>query len=292
MSESAQPSTPADRDRARSRLRTLTRGNDRRGDRRDRRHRGRGGPRPSRRRLGDVDQDPELSGRHDRGPGRCRHDRRVGHRILFILAIDHIDHSSDQELLVGHRDIGRDIVTPPVEVPERSLTTRSFRAIGTTATVVVQDPGHADEAERLLADELAAIDVACSRFRADSEQNAAPACRCRPSGSRWAGCSSTPSRWACAVARRTAGAVDPTIGNAIAMLGYDVDLDEVLARPPAPPRALGLVAGYQHVQLDWPVTARSASPASASTSARRPRRSAADRAAARIAEERGFGGCS
>jgi FAD:protein FMN transferase len=51
------------------------------------------------------------------------------------------------------------------------------------------------------------------------------------------------------VARRSSGAVDPTVGNALAALGYDADLDEVRRRPPAPPGALGRVAGYQHVQL-------------------------------------------
>ncbi len=44
---------------------------------------------------------------------------------------------------------------------------------------------------------------------------------------------------ACDVARRTGGAVDPTVGNAVAALGYDADLAEVLRRPPVPPRALG-----------------------------------------------------
>ena len=51
-------------------------------------------------------------------------------------------------------------------------------------------------------------------------------------------------------ARRTGGAVDPTVGNAIAALGYDADLGEVLSRPPAPPQALGTVAGFAHVQTD------------------------------------------
>ena len=55
---------------------------------------------------------------------------------------------------------------------------------------------------------------------------------------------------ACAVARRTAGAVDPTVGNAMGALGYDRDLQEVLARPlPAMPQVLGPVAGYAHVHL-------------------------------------------
>ncbi len=51
-------------------------------------------------------------------------------------------------------------------------------------------------------------------------------------------------------ATRTGGAVDPTIGNALAALGYDTDLDAVLSRPPALGRALGSVAGYAHIQLN------------------------------------------
>ena len=58
------------------------------------------------------------------------------------------------------------------DVLEPALAVRSFRAIGTTATVVVQDPADADMAEHLLAAELASIDLACSRFRDDSELQA------------------------------------------------------------------------------------------------------------------------
>jgi thiamine biosynthesis lipoprotein len=131
---------------------------------------------------------------------------------------------------------------------EPQLTTRSFRAIGTTATVVVQDAGVADEAARLLAAELEEIDLACSRFRSDSELEHVH---------RHAGTTVEVSallfealRVAVEAAERTGGAVDPTIGNAIAALGYDADLDEVLGRPTGPPPALGSVAGYAHVQLD------------------------------------------
>ena len=51
-------------------------------------------------------------------------------------------------------------------------------------------------------------------------------------------------------ADRTGGAVDPTIGNAIAALGYDADLEDVRSRPAAPPPALGPVVGYMHVNLN------------------------------------------
>jgi thiamine biosynthesis lipoprotein len=139
-------------------------------------------------------------------------------------------------------------MTPGPQRGEPELTTRSFRAIGTTATVVVQDATVADEAARLLAADLEEIDLACSRFRPDSELQTVH---------RHAGATVQVGallfealRVAVEAAERTGGAVDPTVGNAIAALGYDADLDEVLARPAGPPPALGSVAGYAHVQLN------------------------------------------
>jgi FAD:protein FMN transferase len=137
---------------------------------------------------------------------------------------------------------------PPADVGERALTTRSFCAIGTTATVVVQDPAHADEAACTLAAELRTIDATCSRFRPDSELQSLHA-----EAGRTVAVSTLlfeALSVACDAAERTGGAVDPTVGNALAALGYDTDLDEVRARAPGPPQALGRVAGYQHVQLD------------------------------------------
>jgi FAD:protein FMN transferase len=139
-------------------------------------------------------------------------------------------------------------MTQWADVPAPVLAARSFRAIGTTATVVVPEPADAAAAERLLANELVTVDLACSRFRDDSELQAVHA---------QAGRTVHVSELlfealsvACETAERTGGAVDPTIGNAIAALGYDADLDEVQSRPPAPPPTLGRVAGYQHVQLN------------------------------------------
>ncbi len=178
-------------------------------------------------------------------------------------------------------------MTGAAGVLEPVLTTRSFRAIGTTATIVVQEPADAAAAERLLAAELAAVDLACSRFRKDSELQALHAA---------AGRTVAVSELlfealsvALDMADRTGGAVDPTIGNAIAALGYDADLADVLSRPPAPPRALGPVAGYQHVQLNprertvrIPRGVRLDLGSSAKALA-------ADRAAARIADRIGAG---
>jgi FAD:protein FMN transferase len=128
------------------------------------------------------------------------------------------------------------------------LVLRSLRAIGTTATVVVQDPSAAERAEQMLRTELEAIDLACSRFRPDSElemvhDHAGAAVKVSP-------LLFEALEVAYDVAERTRGAVDPTIGNAIAALGYDRDLSEVQASLPTPPRALGRVAGYMHLHLN------------------------------------------
>jgi thiamine biosynthesis lipoprotein len=128
------------------------------------------------------------------------------------------------------------------------LTLRSFRAIGTTAIVVVQDPHLAARAESLLRSELEAIDLACSRFRRNSElemvhDHAGAAVKV-------SSLLFDALETAYGVAERTHGAVDPTIGNAIAALGYDRDLSEVRASLPTPPRALGRVAGYMHLHLN------------------------------------------
>jgi FAD:protein FMN transferase len=148
---------------------------------------------------------------------------------------------------VGH--VGRHItVTTATEVPAPPLTVRSFRAIGTTATVVVQHQDVAEVAQRELAAELDLIDAACSRFRHDSELQRVHAASGRPAPV--SDLLFEALVVAVTAAARTGGAVDPTVGNALAALGYDADLDEVLARPPAPARALGAVAGYAHVQLN------------------------------------------
>ena len=123
-------------------------------------------------------------------------------------------------------------VTPPIEETAQSadvhaediLVTRSMQAIGTTASVVVTDGSRADEALSMLADELRALDQACSRFRADSELRQIETNGCgRP-------IAVSPLLYealdvACRVASETAGIVDPTIGSALIELGYDRDFD-------------------------------------------------------------------
>ena len=84
-------------------------------------------------------------------------------------------------------------MTGATDTRQPTLTSRSFRAIGTTATVVVRDVAVADLAERTLAGELEAIDLACSRFRADSELQMVARQR-RAAPSRWGSCCSKRSK--------------------------------------------------------------------------------------------------
>lgn len=124
---------------------------------------------------------------------------------------------------------------------------RSIRAIGTSATVVVPRGADADLARSILQREMAAIDLACSRFRPDSEIE---------SLHRHAGRTVVVSpllfealEVAIDVAERTHGAVDPTVGNAMSALGYDRDFEQVRNRPLISPSALGPVVGFGHVHL-------------------------------------------
>jgi FAD:protein FMN transferase len=125
---------------------------------------------------------------------------------------------------------------------------RTFPALGTVASVLVTEPDAAERARALLAAELDAIDLACSRFRADSEL--------------WR-LNHTPGRWVPAspllaealavaldAARITAGDVDPTCGSSMVRLGYDTDfararLVTAPLREPATP-----APGWQRVELD------------------------------------------
>ncbi len=128
-----------------------------------------------------------------------------------------------------------------------TLTARSFRALGTTATVVVQEPWNADEAQYILRVETQAIDLACSRFRPDSEL-----AHLHANAGRTVEVSSLLFEAldvAYSVAERTHGAVDPTVGNAMEALGYDRDFEQIESRP-LPMADLGPVPGFRHLHLD------------------------------------------
>jgi len=106
-----------------------------------------------------------------------------------------------------------------------TLPTAQWPAIGSTAQVVVTDPACLEAAQRIVVDELAQLDLACSRFRSDSE-----VARLATRGNAWTPVSNVLADvLACAldVARATDGDVDPTMGADLSRLGYDRDFSQL-----------------------------------------------------------------
>jgi thiamine biosynthesis lipoprotein len=104
----------------------------------------------------------------------------------------------------------------------------SFPALGTTAVVVVSDAGALPQAVRLLEEEVARIDLACSRFRPDSELaivNAAAGGEVAISK-----LFGEALRVALDAARDTEGLVDPTLGAQLRAAGYDRTFSLVRSR--------------------------------------------------------------
>jgi FAD:protein FMN transferase len=181
----------------------------------------------------------------------------------------------------------------------------TFGVFGTTATLLVTEAGALAAARQLADAELAAVDLACSRFRDDSELsalNAAAGAVVRVS-ELFADLLGAALR----AARLTDGAVDPTCGRALADLGYDRDFSLITtagarqpgtAEPGTIPRAAvpdgprspaSPVPGWRNVLLDHnPPRARLAGGAQLDLGATAKAR-AADRCAEIIAAELGCG---
>jgi thiamine biosynthesis lipoprotein len=108
------------------------------------------------------------------------------------------------------------------------MRSASFHALGTTATVCVTDDRALPAAREAVAGEVAALDLACSRFRPDSElaavnTAAGEAVRIGPLLFEALGA-------ALRAAELTGGLVDPTVGRSLRLLGYDRDFAAVSAR--------------------------------------------------------------
>jgi thiamine biosynthesis lipoprotein len=121
-----------------------------------------------------------------------------------------------------------------------------LEAFGTVALVAVADPRGLDPAVDSVRRTVAEFDVACSRFRADSELSALNA---RSGTTVSVGPVLLEAiRAALRAARLTGGDVDPTVGEALIALGYDRDFSDLPV--PAVSRALGSVPGWRTVQVD------------------------------------------
>ncbi len=109
--------------------------------------------------------------------------------------------------------------------PGETSTAADWPAIGTQVRLVVTDPAQLETGRRLLVDDLAALDAACSRFRADSELAMVERAGGAPVhvGPVLADAIDA----ALHAARLTDGDVDPTLATDMAALGYDRDFDLV-----------------------------------------------------------------
>ncbi|XVU23742.1 FAD:protein FMN transferase [Actinoplanes sp. CA-054009] len=134
---------------------------------------------------------------------------------------------------------------PLVETLPIGADTAQWNVWGTVARVVVTDPAATEEAAAIVRDELAAVDLACSRFRADSElRQVTPgrAVRISPLLAELVAA-------ALGAARETGGDVDPTIGAALCGLGYDRDYAAITGRRVAPAVRVFAAPDWRAVRL-------------------------------------------
>ena len=128
------------------------------------------------------------------------------------------------------------------------LVCTSFRAFGTFGALLVTRQAAVQPARDILGRELRAIDLACSRFRPDSEL----ALINQDSGRRHVVSSLLAEALAVALraAAATDGDVDPTCGQSLVQLGYDRDFAEVISREPGLAAVPQPAGGWQRVELD------------------------------------------
>jgi thiamine biosynthesis lipoprotein ApbE len=123
-----------------------------------------------------------------------------------------------------------------------------FPALGTTATLLVTDDDIRHDAHAMLVAEVDAIDAACSRFRSDSDLAFvnANAGQQTPVSALFIEALEVALR----AARLTGGRVDPTVGTAMRVLGYDRDFDDVDRYGPPLRVTVDRVPGWQTIDVD------------------------------------------
>jgi hypothetical protein len=164
---------------------------------------------------------------------------------------------------MGAQPMGADPVDPRTELHGPAY---EWRLWSTTMRIVTDDPNALPSARRLVDGELAQVELAASRFRADSEIATLPAGR----RTRISATLTAILGAALRAAEATSGAVDPTLGHALEAIGYDRDLEQVQHRGGV---TIGMVTagrgGSSSTSRPGPCCCRGAC---GSTSARSPRR--------------------
>jgi thiamine biosynthesis lipoprotein ApbE len=127
------------------------------------------------------------------------------------------------------------------------LATADWRAIGTGVRLVVAD-GDLAAARAAVERVLDEVDRAYSRFRLDSELVALNAARGR--AVRVSPLLARAIAGSLDAARHTGGAVDPTVGRALRITGYDDDFDRIAGTSRRLELRLAPVPGWSVVQFD------------------------------------------
>lgn len=133
----------------------------------------------------------------------------------------------------------------------RGTGVQRFRAIGTTVSILASDAGQLDVAVDLTRRYLDRLDRAASRFRPDSELSRLNAKAARgdatlPLSPMFTGVLEAAIR----TAKLTDGLVDPTVGAALQVAGYDADLTIVQGRPSGTTRRQVRPVGWRALRLD------------------------------------------
>jgi thiamine biosynthesis lipoprotein len=122
-------------------------------------------------------------------------------------------------------------------------TTYRFDLWSTTASVVVTDPAALDAVVEVVRAGLDDVEVACSRFRADSEIQ-----RLQPGTTLLSPLLADLVGTALDAAEASLGLVDPTVGGALRELGYDRSIER-LPHDGAPVALVHEVPGFRRVRL-------------------------------------------
>lgn len=128
------------------------------------------------------------------------------------------------------------------------IASAQLRALGTSAVVCVTDPEDLSLARRELIHRLRSVDLLASRFRSDSELtalNSRAGERVRVSPRLFEAVA-----LAVDVARRTGGVVDPTVGRALRLAGYDRTFVAVRARDGSFIAVSHRSPGWMSIRLD------------------------------------------